>query len=711
MPRMDANSARSTAPAAPLASLVARFETWLDAHPAGAALLLFAFAVLVRAIYLGSFRHTVLARVPFMDEAFYRAEALNLLRGAPPMSDAFFMTPLYPWFLSLVFRAVGDGPMAPYAVQLALGAFATPLTWLLGRHALRPMTAFVAALALASFAPLVFFEALYLVEGLVLLALLAALWLAVAASRRTALALVSGVCLGIAVLGRGSNLALLPVLAIWPLFDRDAPQRSAFRRLLLCMLGCLATIAPLAARNLSLARRPVLLTANMGFNLYIGNGPQANGIFVRVPGLDLQQDPLTLRYVQRQVHHPVTASEASAYWLGRTRAFVRANPGRTARLFLWKVLLFWNRLSIPQVEGFEAMAPGTPLAHAPFWRSFAFLPLALTGTLLTVVSLLRRRTTVGRCDRVRALIATWTWVYATSIALFFVTDRYRVPVFPCLVLLAAVALEWVIARCKPRRRRYLPGLAAGLGAAFFVTSPQLLGVDLTRMRRDLYVHSALRNAEAGLFDTALREYAAARALDPEDSEVRDGEARLLSRAGRDSLALVAFRSLLHDHPDDARVWYNLGNAFRRAQRDSAALAAYQRALALEPEREAAWNQLGEVYRTFGDTARAADCYRSALAVVPAYEQALNNLAALRAFQGYAATAEAGFRAAIAANPRYVPALVNLGILLTDSGRTAEAMAIWRRVLVADPGQQVAQRALRELETGSGSSDSPLGEVP
>ncbi len=708
---MDANSARPTAPAASLASRVARFETWLDAHPGATALLLLAFALLVRAIYLGSFRHTLLARVPFMDEAFYRTEALDLVRGAPPVSDAYFMTPLYPWFLSLVFRAVGDGPAAPYAVQLGLGACAAPMTWLLARKALRPALALAAALALASFAPLVFFEALYLVEGLVLLALLAALLLALAASRGSALALLSGVCLGVAVLGRGSNLALLPVLALWPWFDREPARSSALRRALLCVLGCLATIAPLAARNLSQAKRPVLLTANMGFNLYVGNGPQANGIFVRVPGLDLQQDPLTLRYVQRQLHHPVTASETSAYWLGRTRAFVRANPARTVRLFFWKLLLFWNRLSIPQVEGFEAMAPGTPLAHAPFWRSFAFLPLALAGTLLTAIAVLRRRTPVGRRERVRALIAVWTWVYAASIALFFVTDRYRVPLFPCLVVLAAVTLDWVIAWCAPERRRYLPGMAAGVGAAFFVTSPQLLGVDLNRMQRDLYVHSALRNAEAGLFDAALHEYAAARALDPADAEVRDGEARLLSRAGHDSLALAAFRSLLHDHPDDARVWYNLGNAFRRAQRDTAALGAYQRALALEPERESAWNQLGEVYRAFGDTARAADCYRSAIAIVPAYEQALNNLAALRAYQGYAATAEAGFRAAIAANPRYVPALVNLGVLLTDSGRTAEAVATWRRVLAADPDQPFAQRALRELETGSGSSDRPLGDVP
>src|SRR5205085_7402402 len=125
-----------------------------------------------------------------------------------------------------------------------------------------------------------------------------------------------------------------------------------------------------------------------------------------------------------------------------------------------------NRLSIPQVEGFEAMAPGTPLARPPFWHSFAFLPLGLAGTLLTAGSIFRRRRSASSRESVRALLTLWAWVYAASIALFFVTDRYRVPLFPCLVVLAAVAVEWLIACFAPERRRYLPFLAAGLGAAF-----------------------------------------------------------------------------------------------------------------------------------------------------------------------------------------------------------------------------------------------------
>jgi tetratricopeptide (TPR) repeat protein len=325
-----------------------------------------------------------------------------------------------------------------------------------------------------------------------------------------------------------------------------------------------------------------------------------------------------------------------------------------------------------------------------------FLPLALAGSLWLLAAWVRRRFRLPELepDRVRLLIALWAWFYAASIALFFVTDRYRVPIVPCLVLLAAVAIEMLIGWSRVAERRWLPVVLATLLAAFFVTSPARIGVDLKAMQRDLQVHAGLRAAAAERWDNALAHYDRAHQIDPLDADVVEGKARLLARAGRDREAITAFRTLLATHPDDARAWYNLGNAHRRAGRDSIALAAYQKSLALEPEREAAWNQLGEAYRALGDTARAADAYRSALALAPAYEVALNNLAALRAQQGQPGAAEAGFRAALAANPRYLPALVNLAILV---GPAPEARELWRRVLAMDPQNELAHEMLREVD--------------
>ena len=590
-------------------------------------------------------------------------------------------------------------------MQFVLGALAAPLTFLVARRALRPAWAGVAGLAVASCAPLVFFEGLFLVEGLVLLGLMAALCFAVLDPRRSRWAALSGAALGFAALGRGSNLLLVLPFAAWFAWCGAAPWQRRLQGVAAFIAGCLVVLSPLLVRNAVRNGRPLLLTANVGFNAYVGNGPDATGVFVVVPGLELQQDQLTTRYVQRKLGRTVTASQTSDFWMERTQVWVRAHPGRTARLFLWKMILFWNRMSIPQVEGFESAA-GTVLGRPPFWHRFTFLPAGMVGAALALWTLVWRRGRADSASRVRGFIAACALIYSVSIALFFVTDRYRVPVLPYVIILAAFAGQVTVNLCARGSRRWLPLLGFALLGCFLLTDPARLGVDQQRMRRDLHVHTGLRYGAAGEFDAALREYHAALALDPQSADVRDGLARMLGRAGQDSVALVQFRTVLRDRPDDARTWYNLGNLFQRRGRHLEALGAFRRAVDLEPKREAAWNHIGEAYRALGDTVRAAAAYQRALEIVPGYEQALNNLATLHAVQGDGPAAEAGWRAALESNGRYLPALVNLAILLTDTGRHAEALAMWKRVLAVDPQNSTALRMVRELDPRAATTSLP-----
>jgi tetratricopeptide (TPR) repeat protein len=683
------------APSAPRAPsrFLGRVERWIATHPGLVAVAILAYALGLRFVHWNEFRHSLLAQVPLLDEAYYRDEAWSIARGAPPAADAFFMTPLYPYFLSVVFRFLGDGAATVAGVQLGLGALAGPLLFLAARAVVRPALALAAGAALGSYAPLLFYESLLLVEGLVLLALVAALFLALAVRPRGWVAALAGVALGVAVLGRGSNLALVPVFAVW--MARGGGRRRGAARAALVLAGVAVVLAPLVIRNVTRTGRLLLLTANVGLNAYIGNGPEATGVFAHIPGLDPQLDALTPRYVQRHVGHPVTVVEASDWWMERTRAWVREHPGRTVNLFGLKLLLFWNRLAIPQVESFDAETPGTALAGPLFWRHPLFLPLGLLGVALAWNPFGRARR--PEPARARSFVAAATVAYAVSIALFFVTDRYRIPATPFLVLLAAAAVETILAAFAPGRRRWLPALALVATTAFALTDPTRLHIDTRRLERDLHVHRALRLAAIGQLEQAVDEYRAALGLDPHDPDVRDGMARMLARAGSDSLALDEFRALLSRHPEDARAWYNLGNLYRRLGRPRPAADAYRRALQLEPRREAAWNQLGQIARERGDTAQAAQCWRQALEVVPGYAQALNNLAALRASQGHVADAERGFRAALASDPRYLPALVNLGILLTNSGRTEEARRIWKAALAVDPDHAGARSGLAAVD--------------
>ena len=677
------------------------------------AILLYVGALVLRWLHWRVYKESLLARVFLMDEAYYHAEGWNLVRGVPPASDSWFMTPVYPYFLSLVFRVTGDSPPGAYAVQMLAGAVAAPLAFVLARRLMSNVWALAAGVAVASFAPMIFFESLFLVEWFILVTWLAATTLLVRAPHGRLHAFFGGTLLGLATLGRGSNALLMLPLALWLVWRNlgagptDGTRRAvrmsrrvwaspATRQAARFIAGWAVVLLPLFSYNLTHAQQPLLFTANAGFNLYLGNGPDATGIFQLPERIDLAQDPLALRYVQRHTGKPTTASEASRFWTLETWKWVRQHPFMTLRLFVWKLVLFWNQFEIPQVESFRSVAPMFPLGRAPYWSHNWMLPVGLVGALLMFINAVRRMRTkpedLDPADRNGLLVAAGVSLYAVSIALFFITDRYRIAAMPQLIVLSLYTCCRIDSNLRTGSRAAALGIALSAGLAMLLTHPDLLHVDRAKVQRDLLVHDALRFANAGAFDAAVEAYELALAGAPDDPDLRDGVARLYARAGRDTLAITTLLDLLRVQ-ESARSWYNLGNVYRRVERNADAVAAYRRALELEPRREAAWNNLGESYRALGDTAAAADAYLHAIAIVVGHEQALNNLAALRAAQGDARAAESGFRAAVAANPRYVPAWTNLAILLSGSARYAEALEAWRMIQTLDPDNALAQRAL------------------
>lgn len=683
-----------------------RAADWVSGHTFLVVVILYGIALGLRLYQYSHLTNTLMAHVLLMDEAYYRSEAQNILLGVPQPTDSWFMTPLYPYFLSAIFL-VRDAPVAAYLVQMILGAALAPLAFVLARRLMGPLWGVVAGLAVATFAPLVFFEGLLLVESLVTVSLTASFVLAVGGRQAPARAAVSGLLLGIAILGRGSNAVLLPVWLLWFWFaerssaagsaERPAPasiprwKRAWKPAWLWCAAGCLVTLLPLLAYNATHARQPLFLTANGGFNLYLGNGPQATGIFQLPEDLDLAQDPLALRYVQRNIQRPVTASEAQHFWMQKTLEHVREHPGRAVQLVAWKLLLFWNRTSFPQVEGFETAIETLPLSRWPFWRSLLVLPLALLAVGIVILD--RRHPEAAA----RRFLVASVLLYSAAIALFFITDRYRMGILPLVIVLALLPFEAAVRAWTRHRRWMVLPMAVALALLVHLTDSHRLAIDRTRMRRDIHVHDALRFAKAERYEAAVDEYRQALQLDPDDPEILDGLARLYARAGLDSLALDQLEGLLRDHPESARSWYNLGNLYRRLQRHEDAIDAFERSLALEPQREAAWNNLGESYRALGDTLRAEQAYRRALDLVPGHEQAWNNLGALLALRGDVAAAEDAFRSAIRSNPRYVPGWTNLAILLTNAGRYEEALDAWRMILRIEPRNPLARDTVRRIE--------------
>jgi hypothetical protein len=96
------------------------------------------------------------------------------------------------------------------------------------------------------------------------------------------------------------------------------------------------------------------------------------------------------------------------------------------------------------------------------------LPLAIAGIALAAV----HRSPLGWCTAMAA-------AYTVTLLVFFVTGRYRLPLLPPLLLLAAYALDWLAGLAAHKR---IVGVTAALGVLFAgATAGGVPPEDLTRL--------------------------------------------------------------------------------------------------------------------------------------------------------------------------------------------------------------------------------------
>jgi hypothetical protein len=177
-------------------------------------------------------------------------------------------------------------------------------------------------------------------------------------------------------------------------------------------------LVPVAARNLAAGGELHLTTAQLGPNLYIGNHAGASGSYEPlVPGHGSARDERAdaTRVAEEAIGRPLGPGEVSGYWTPRALSYIRSQPGN------WLTL----------------MARKTALALTPF--SFGvLLALAAGGTVLTA----------PRAKRLGLLYGIGL-AYLASVVLFYVVGRYRFPLVPILLLLAAGGVAELI---EHRRR-------------------------------------------------------------------------------------------------------------------------------------------------------------------------------------------------------------------------------------------------------------------
>jgi hypothetical protein len=450
-----------------------------DAHELRWLIGLFVAALAIRLYYL----HVIVGTPffeplsPFRDDGVYDVRGMQIAHGdwlGSPSSWLVYANPLYPYFLGVIYWAFGRSLGVVHGVQTMLGALTPLLIHRLAKDAFgRASVARIAGVLSAAYIPFVFYENLLLGESLAIFLGLCALCLLariVKSSRpRWGSAVSAGLLFGGAALLRPNFLLTSPFLALALVACRikDAQARRTHAALaVLFMLGVALGVAPIAAKNYYVYHDFVLVSAQGGANLYIGNDiKSANG-----PGGEFGTSmkeiaDRSVAEAEQATGHKLKPSEVSSFWVHKTIENFFSAPVVFSIHMAQKSAQFLNSYEIPDVLNIMFAAEFIGLLKLGAVEFGLVTVLALCG----LVFFLRKLSPVAK------LLLAFAVGYAGSVVAFFVAARYRLPVVPALIVFAAAAVDIAIESFKTRDRRQALklGLSATLAAAIvFLPMPR-----------------------------------------------------------------------------------------------------------------------------------------------------------------------------------------------------------------------------------------------
>jgi len=454
---------------------------------------------------------------------------------------------------------------------------------------------------------------------------------------RPSWALLLGVVLGLAGLLRGTMLLLVP-LALVVIGSNQQPGRRRLVAAGLLMIGVAAVLAPPVAHNSRLAGRLTPPSLNGGMNLFIGNSPQANGLYMATSADAWRRDPAGREVLaDRLGRSDVTLAEADRLWAGEAWRYMRDDPLRTLRLIARKVWL--------QLQGWE-IDQLTP--QAGWTAAVPVLQLLLTPYALVVVLGLAGVTGLTGNRTAKILLAVAV-VLVASQSLFFVVSRYRLVLVPLWAALAGVGAVQL------NRRHKAAWTVAALVAV--VTVPWGLNGVRENWAAQAQANEATRWAEVGFADHSSAALMRAESL--YRGAVAAGDTRPANWR-----QLAAVLAALDRPGEQAQVLQE---------------AISQAAEPLELQKVLLANQLER-----GQSAAALSLAQTILQGAPEDADTLHNYSVLLARSGQpdqALVVAEKLRRSHPADPR---GHVNVGVLLARAGRHADAKTAFTNGLLNCP---------------------------
>jgi 4-amino-4-deoxy-L-arabinose transferase-like glycosyltransferase len=485
-------------------------------------------AIVIRIVWLAQLAGSDLGSELSVDSQFYRSLANDIASGKSLPAGALTFNPLYPFFLAAVFRLFGAGFLATRIVQALLGLVTVALVYLAGKRIvegprkgkLSGIAVSSVAMALAVLYPqFILYEGMFLGTTLEVFLLIVSFTLALEMDEdmhgERVMQIVSkrvppwlgggilGLVCGAGSLGRPNLFLLLTAgIPVW-MIARNWRKRIWIAPVLGFAVGAGLLLMPPTIHNARSTGEFVPVTTHGGINFYIGNRPGTSGVYQPPEGMrgDMRGVIEDSRSeAERETGHAMTNAETSDYFMKKALQSIEGDPAAWLLLLGRKFVLMWNKIEVHDMPEVLYFQDSLPLFKFPFIPFSVIAPLGIAGFIILL-----------RSGRNRSIVCLFLGSAHLSILLFYINTRYRLPIVPVVIILAALFVAWVAKEISRRRMKYAAFMIGLAVVVFFVVSDRTI---VEANRGSVYVLLGTHYLKAGNEAKAAAAFAEAYRLDP-----------------------------------------------------------------------------------------------------------------------------------------------------------------------------------------------------
>ncbi len=368
----------------------------------------FLLALSIRLIYLTEITDSPIFSINLLkgiDTQTYVSWGRTIASGKWVGDEVFYMSPLFPYMLGVIFELCGENINTPCLVQVILGTLTCILIYGITRKIFGVAAACISSLISCFYGAFIFYTAVLLTETLAIFMISLALFSLVNTfeTKRKKSFLLSGFLLGLSCLARPNFLVTALFLLLLILFRKrtkgDSPARTGdSRRVGLTLVfgaGLVLAILPVTVRNYVVSGRPVIISDQGLITFRIANS----------------YDSVPLNFVYPKL--PPMPVLSTAFWKHQLR----------------KAVLFWYGYEVPQNVNYYLFMKYSKILRLPLFPFWLIAPLGLTGI---AIALFRHRGS--------PVLYIFIACHYVSVVLFFIISRFRLPIMTALIPFAAFSI-------------------------------------------------------------------------------------------------------------------------------------------------------------------------------------------------------------------------------------------------------------------------------